>query len=306
MLDIDEMLKDVVSRVNTETGMDLPFQLKRHSESVTSEIYTIDTDEKSRVYNRAMGEYEIYSIPLPIDLSKSYQDKISKYLSLSIERMLGSISNKSRVLIVGLGNRHISSDSLGAKVCGKIGITIDNNNLPKVMAICPSVLGLTGIETYDIISGVIEKVKPTHLILIDSLCASSVDRLGTSIQLSNTGLCPGRGIGNNRRCIDKSLCKNIVSIGVPLLIFASTFIRDTFNKNNIDFDVVADIMQNNEIVSNNEDFLKFFESIKSVYNDDIDGAIVTHKDIDKMVVNLAEIIAMAINKSLGVLELIDG
>ena len=209
------------------------------------------------------------------------------------------------MLVVGLGNRHISSDSLGARVCGKIGVTIDNKLLPKVMVMCPSVLGLTGIETYDIVSGVIEKVKPTHLILIDSLCASSVDRLATSIQLSNTGLCPGSGIGNNRKCIDKSLCKKIVSIGVPLLIFARTFVRDTFNKNNIDYSAFRDIMQNTENMSNNEDFLKFINAIENVYKDNIDDAIVAHKDIDSMVSNLAEIIAIAINKSLGVIELID-
>ena len=305
MLDIEELLSDVIGRINLETGVDLPFVSKQHIEGVSSETYKITTDEMSRRYNREKGEYEIYSIPTPMGLDKCRQEKIVDYLSMSISRLLGKITSKSRVLIVGLGNRHISSDSLGARVCNKIAVTIDAKSMPTVMAICPSVLGLTGIETYDIISGVMDKVNPTHLILIDSLCASSVERLARSIQLSSTGLCPGSGIGNNRRCIDKSLCGKIMSIGVPLLIFASTFIRETFTKNNIDFNSIKDIMQNTENMSNNESFLDFIDAIRRVYNDDLDGVIVSHKDIDAMVETLSEMIAMAINKSLGVLELID-
>ncbi len=305
MLEMEELLSDVVSRVNLETDIDLPFETKRHTEGVSSEIYKITTEEMSQAYKRDMGEYEIYSISTPMELDKCIRDKIMVCLSKSISRLLGSISSKSRVLIVGLGNRHIPSDSLGARVCNKIGITLNSKSMPTVMAICPSVLGLTGIETYDIISGVIEKTEPTHLILIDSLCASSISRLCSSIQLSNTGLCPGSGIGNNRRCIDKSLCKKIVSIGVPLLIFASTFIKDTFNKNNIDILAITDIMQNAENISNNKIFLDFIDAIKRVYSDHIDDVIVSHKDIDSMVEILSEIIATAINKSLGVLELID-
>lgn len=305
MLGIEELLSDIIGRVNIEMGVDLPFETKKHTEDISSEIYKITTEEMSQRYSREKGEYEIYSIPTPMELGKSTRKKIIGYLSNSVSRLLGKVNSKSRVLIVGLGNRYISSDSLGARVCNKIGITIDAKFLPTVMAICPSVLGLTGIETYDIISGVIEKVKPTHLVLIDSLCASSVERLARSIQLSSTGLCPGSGIGNNRRCIDNSLCDKVVSIGVPLLIFASTFIKETFNKNSIDISAITDIMQNTENMSNNESFLDFIDAIKKVYNDDVDDIVVSHKDIDAMVEIMSEMIAMAINKSLGVLELID-
>lgn len=300
-----ELLSDIVARLKLESGEDLPFKLKNISEDISSETYEIRDNCAAKKYGKPIGKYEIYTIPSVLDVLKSDRDRIITALVNSVSSMLGKVSKSSRVLVVGLGNRHISSDSLGAKVCHKINVVMDLKNFPTVMAICPSVLGLTGIETYDIVRGVCESVKPTHMILIDSLCASATIRLGRSIQLSNTGLCPGSGIGNNRRCIDSSLCRNIISIGVPLLIYASTFIKDSFYKNNIDISLVRNIMQTAENLSNNEDFLNFINGIEKIYNDSLDGIVVTSKDIENIVEILSSMISEAINKSLGVVELFD-
>ena len=168
------------------------------------------------------------------------------------------------------------------------------------MAIAPSVMGLTGIETVEIIEGVVEKTKPTHLILIDSLCASAVERLGKSIQLTNTGLCPGGGIGNNRKCIDNSVVKNIYSIGVPLLIFSSTFINSAFEKFGIKYDDVLSIMQSSKKDKRSSHFFKFVKTIKNVLEDDENEMIVSIKDIEECVDILSNIIATSINVVLGV------
>jgi len=215
-----------------------------------------------------------------------------------LEEMIGEITSKDKILIVGLGNRHISSDSLGAKVVGKINITIDNKNLPKVMAIAPSVMGLTGIETLNIIEGVVSKVNPSHLIVIDSLCASSIERLGRSIQLTNTGICPGRGIGNNRKCIDNSLGPKVFAIGIPLLIYSSTFVSGTFEKYGLDFETINKLRKDAKSKDNN--FVDLLDTIKLIIEDDCEEMIVSLKDIEECVTILSNIVAQSLNKFLGV------
>ncbi|MBE5738223.1 MAG: GPR endopeptidase [Clostridiales bacterium] len=298
-----ELINEIISKISIETGDEIPFENSEYDFGITGEKYQIKNDIESVRYGREVGTYEILSLPDVIVLSTKQINYISDTVADIISSFLGKLTKSSRVLVVGLGNRHISSDSLGSKVCHDINITFGLRGYPKVMAVCPSVLGLTGIESFEIINGVVERVKPTHIILVDSLCASAVSRLGSSIQISNTGICPGSGVGNKRKCFDKTLCKNIVSIGVPLLIYASTFIRDVFDSNNIVIDDIMDIMQSAENLGNNEDILNLLQSIKNVYNDNINDIVVSHKDIEQMVVILAKIISDAINKSLGTFEL---
>lgn len=298
-----ELLNEIRERVLTECGEDLPFEAKKYSYGISSETYTISTDRQVEKYGKAKGIYDIFSLPNILTLTNKQCDYLVRIVSQSLVTLLGDIDEHSKILVVGLGNRHISSDSLGSRVCHNINITLGLSNYPNVMALCPSVLGLTGIETFDIIKGVVDRVKPTNLILIDSLCASSISRLSASIQLSNTGMCPGSGVGNSRRCIDKSICPNIVSIGVPLLIYISTFIIDTFERNNVNLDRLQDIMHSIGKSSKDGEILQLLKDIKNIYNDDIDGVVVSHKDIDEMVVIMSDIISRAINKSLGIEEL---
>lgn len=271
-----------------------------NSQRFKKDFYEIKTDEESKIYNKPKGKYMLLSTPNILDLDKSEIDKCIDYFVEMLKSMLGDIKSEDKVLVVGLGNRHISSDSLGAKVVGKINITLNNKHLPKVMAIAPSVMGLTGIETFDIVEGVVGKVRPTHLILIDSLCASAVERLGRSIQVTNTGICPGGGIGNKRKCIDSKLVKNIYSIGVPLLIFSSTFIGSAFDKFGIGYDEILGIMQSSRKSPEQSDLFKLSKTLKQILEDDVNEMIVSIKDIEECVGILSDIIAVSINKVLGV------
>lgn len=298
-----ELLDEIISRFWVEGGQEMGFSSVEFEHEISLSSYDISTDEESEAYKKEKGKYDIFSIPNPLELEDDIKVYLEEAISKRLSNLLGKITKSSRVLVVGLGNRHISSDSLGTLVCKKINITLGLGGCPNIMAFCPSVLGLTGIETYDIVRGVVDRVKPTHLIIIDSLCAGSAGRLGKSIQLSNTGLCPGSGIGNKRKCIDKTLAKNVASVGVPLLIYASTFLEDAFLKYGIDFKVIRSIMQSVRKLPNGEDFLGFMKSIENVYNEDVDGIIVSHKDIGELVEILSDILANAINKTLGVFEL---
>lgn len=296
-----DLVNEIIHRKNIEAGLDEASSIhEKLKYNMFIEHFSIENEHQAKIYNKEIGEYDLMFISDILFLSKKQEKYAENELSKIFSKYLQGINNQSKVLIVGLGNRHISADSLGAKVVSKVNITFLCDNFPQVMAICPSVLGLTGIETSDIVAGVVAKVKPTHIILIDSLCASAPERLGRSIQITNNGICPGSGIGNKRKCIDKRLCENIVSIGVPLLIYSSTFIEQAFYNNKIDYDVIQSIMQNYKKQGNNKDILCFFENLKNMFNQTPDNMIVSIKDIEECVQVLSNIISNAINIALGV------
>ena len=285
---------------NTESSEDLGLLSQTMEFGVSKDSYEITTDEESDRYNKPKGKYELMSVPDVLEMGDIEIDYCVNEFSKTLISLFGKISSRDRILVVGLGNRHISSDSLGSKVVGKINITIDNHRLPKVMAISPSVMGLTGIETVEIVEGVILKTKPTHVIVIDSLCAGSVERLGKSIQATNTGICPGGGIGNRRKCIDRDIAPNVFSIGIPLLIFASTFVSETLGNHGIYLDKLGSIMHNCKKERNNKDLMGLCKALNSVIKDVVDNIIVSMKDIDECVEKLSFIVASAINIALGV------
>lgn len=294
-----DLIFDYLNSCNSEPGKDFD-RAKDEKNDFSQDYYEIETLEQSKMYGKPIGKYYLLSTPEMLSLDDNdIQQCINIFVDM-LKSLIGNINKKDRILVVGLGNRHISSDSLGAKVVGKVHITINNKILPKVMAIAPSVMGLTGIETVEIIEGVVEKTKPTHLILIDSLCASAVERLGRSIQLTNTGLCPGGGIGNNRKCIDNSVVKKIFSIGVPLMIFSGTFINSSFEKFGVNYEHVLSIMQSTRKDKENSRIFEFVKTIKKVLEDDENEMVVSIKDIEECVEILSSIIATAINITLGV------
>lgn len=295
-----EILSDIVNQKKSEASYELSqSQIFNYAHNITRERFDIENEIQAKFYNKSIGRYELISIPNPIELSSEIKKKIANIFSEIVSDLMGKTNEKSKILIVGLGNRHISADSLGTKVISKINVTI-SHSFPKIMAICPSVLGLTGIETYDIISGVISKVKPTHLILIDSLCAGSEERLGKSIQISNTGICPGSGIGNKRKCLDKNLARNVISIGVPLLIYSSTFVTNIMDKFDINLERLNSIMQSIKKSGNLDKIYNLCKDIKECITMDSDSTIVTIKDIEECVDVLSEIISKGINIALGV------
>ena len=291
-----DVLFDYIKSVKSEVGIDRYECLQK----IKKERYEIRTDEEVEEFGKPKGKYELISIPEVLDLRAKGIDECVEEVVSSFKSMIGDILCTDRILIVGLGNRHISPDSLGAKVVGGINVTFDCKYLPKVMAIAPSVMGLTGIETVEIVQGVVDRVKPTHIILIDSLCAGAVERLGKSIQITNTGICPGGGIGNKRKCIGADMAKHVFSIGIPLLIYSSTFVRDIFEKYGIDDKLIKDIMQSCKKHDNKGELYNFLKSVNNVVNDDIDDVVVSIKDIEECVEILSKIISKAINIVLGV------
>lgn len=152
-------------------------------------------------------------------------ERLTKELKVLLEK---HIDNKSPILVVGLGNIYVTPDSLGPKVINEIDITrhflkyvpdaIDKD-AREVSGISPGVLGTTGIETQEILKGIIDNIKPQLVIIIDALASRSIERISSSIQLADTGIVPGAGVGNTRKELTKeSLGVPVIAIGIPTVV----------------------------------------------------------------------------------------
>ena len=163
--------------------------------------------------------------------------KTSQVLSEELKKILDLHTNKQEdVLIVGLGNIYVTPDSLGPKVINEIDVTrhiikylpqyIEEGARP-VSAISPGVLGTTGIETVEILKGIVDNIHPKLLIVIDALASRSIERISSTIQISDTGIVPGAGVGNTRQEISKkTLGVPVIAIGIPTVVELATLVSD--------------------------------------------------------------------------------
>lgn len=247
--------------------------LKKLSRGILREDFSVKDAKTARALSRPIGDYTLLNIGEYTDAG----DKVEYIIDL-IKKVLGEylgVTQGKRYLVVGLGNRYITADTLGHEVVSRI--VVSNNNTI-VNAIVPSVKGLTGIESCDIVEGVVKKTRPDCVIVVDSLCASDIKRLGSCIQFTNSGLTPGAGTRSPRKRLDKrTLGCDVVSIGVPFVVFVSTIIDCVLTPQ----DEVT--MQNTGNKPNRADFM---------------GLVMTPSDIDARVEELGKMISTAINKTL--------
>ena len=196
-------------------------------------ITSVDLDSKNEL-NKKKGKY--ITIEFNDITDSSNEKKVIDVLTNILKKML-NINNKSYGLIVGLGNFLSTPDSLGPLVVDNIIVTNHiyelnclSKNYSRVSAIKPGVKGETGIETSIIIESIVKKIKPDYLIVIDSLSSSSIERLNKTIQITDTGIHPGSGVGNERKEISKeTLGIPVYAIGVPTVSSASVIVKDTIN-----------------------------------------------------------------------------
>ena len=201
----------------------------------------ITNESGEKITGRGMGKY--ITIEFGRIWLKEYSDFIFavELIAKKIKMLAGEDTQK--ILIAGLGNNYITADSIGPKALQKILITrhlkqqlpglYDNDNfdLTEMSGIAPGVLGQTGMETAEIILSVTEEIKPSLVIIIDALASRKVSRLATTVQLSNTGISPGSGVGNHRQAIDsKLLGTKVISIGVPTVVDAATLSYDVLEE----------------------------------------------------------------------------
>lgn len=261
----------------------------------------------SKIMNKEIGKY----ITLESDLMKFDDDdsreKVINYLKDELIEIFGTDQSK-KTLIIGLGNWNITSDALGPRAVSKTLVTrhiFKNYNkdydadFSEVAALSPGVMGITGIETVEIVKSIVDKIKPDRVVAIDALASRKMDRVNSTIQISTGGIAPGGGVGNKRKALDKSyLGVDVIAIGVPTVVDAATLTID-----------VLDLAIDNliEVSQENSEFYKMLTKLKEeekyqLIKDSLDpydkNLIVTPKDIDETIENLAIIISEGLNRSL--------
>ena len=253
---------------------------------------------------KPMGDYITIDIKnLKIAEEEDIQ-KSAEVLSNELKQIIDKhIDYKDDILVAGLGNLHVTPDSLGPKVVSDIDITrhiikympqyIDSNSRP-VSAISPGVLGTTGIETLEVLEGVIDKIKPKMLIVIDALASRSIERISSTIQLSDTGIVPGAGVGNTRKELSKkTLGIPVIAIGIPTVVESAVLVNDCLD---LFIEKLQEEAKSNEYL-NNLKKQDNYEEIKEALNPYDYNMIVTPKEIDELIKNMANIVARGINLS---------
>lgn len=264
-------------------------------------------DKGSSIIGRPIGKYITIEVP---NLNRTNED-LKDEVSIEFAKVLSSLVKdykKDKVLIIGLGNWNISADALGPKVIDRVLVTrhyfINYNkesdeSMVNVAAMSPGVLGITGIETFDIVKGVVDKIKPDLLIAIDALSSRKMERVSTTIQITDVGITPGSGVGNHRKGLNKeTLGLPVISLGIPTVVNAATMVNDTM-------DLILDALKNEAEVG--KEFYSLLDDlgeqdkyslIEEVLNPFMGNVIVTPKDINVLIDDLSIIIANGLNIAL--------
>lgn len=264
-------------------------------DKVTISRIKVDNPDSAEKIGKQCGRYITLDAPALSNRDTATFEEVANVLANEISSLLGELNNSSTILVVGLGNRFITPDSLGPRVVEKTFVTRHiteympdalSEPLRPVCAIAPGVLGITGVETYDVISGLVERLKPDALIIIDSLASRRASRISTTVQLTDTGIKPGSGVGNVRSGLDReTLGVPVVALGVPMVVFASTIAQDTIS-------LIADK------TGLHNDEQKLIELADEVISEHMGPMIVTPKDIDCIVDDMANVLSLGINHAL--------
>ena len=241
----------------------------------------IQSAEAAERLQKPAGRYITLETPPIHGLSAQERQALAREMA---ERLAPLLPPFGDVLTVGLGNRHITSDALGSRVAEGVLVTRHlKDTLPDslrgrlrgVSALCPGVLGITGMETADMVRGAVEQTRPSAVIAIDALSARACGRIGTAIQITDTGILPGSGVGNHRAGLTRdTLGVPVIAIGVPTVVYSAVIVRDA---------LAALRAENPE------------ELARQLTDQDM---VVTPREIDQMVGELGQVLSMGINLAL--------
>jgi len=276
---------------------------KEQKDGIAVTTITITNQKGEQELGRPKGNY--ITIEAPQIKDKNYLDhrKTAEILAEQLSKLF-QFKEDSSVLIVGLGNWQATPDALGPKVVEKIMVTRHlfyytpeemEGKMRKVSAISPGVLGLTGIETAEVIRGLVEHVKPDYVIAIDALAAGALERIGTTIQIADTGINPGSGIGNHRKGLNQETlgCK-VIAIGVPTVVNAAVIAQKTIEE-------LFGQMESEPALANfynEENEQVFFNVMNKALSPFRDSLMVTPKEVDDLIERSSRIIASALNLSI--------
>ncbi|WP_053957583.1 GPR endopeptidase [Inediibacterium massiliense] len=294
-------------RENTKTEIPGVKVHQREEKFATITHVEVLDQQGSKIMGKPKGSYITIESSGLKNADADLKDDVSKILAKELVKLTPK-KNNFKTLVVGLGNWDITPDALGPQVVSKIFITrhlfetynkTEDPSVRPVSAISPGVMGTTGIETVEIIKGIVEKTQPDLVIAIDALASRKMQRVHSTIQISTTGIHPGSGVGNKRKELSEhTLGVPVFAIGVPTVVDAATMANDTIGL------VVEALASQSSKESQFYQILKEmneedkYHLIKEVLDPYGANVIVTTKDIDMIIRNISQIIANGINIAL--------
>ena len=248
------------------------------------------TENGAKTMRKPIGTYitmEMANLVLP---DEEYHHEVAKELAKYVGNILKLDKKDYTALVVGLGNRDVTPDALGPQTVDNLNITrhivkeygkyaMDETQTHMISAIAPGVMAQTGMESFELIKGVVDTIHADVVFVVDALAARNTKRLNRTIQIADTGIHPGSGVGNHRNEISKeTLGVPVIAIGVPTVVDAATIVRDTMEN------LVASLDSDDK-----------YEMLQDLIAPHLYGMFVTPKDIDEAIERIGVTIAEGLN-----------
>ena len=270
----------------------------------------IETENGAKTMGKPVGTYltiEAPNLSSPDEgIHREVSEELAKYLIEVMKKIIPESEHDKEVLVIGLGNRQATPDALGPYVADNLNVTrhivkeygkyaaLEEMNCV-VSAIVPGVMAQTGMETAEIIKGVVRETKPDLLIVIDALAARNSRRLNRTIQIADTGINPGSGVGNYRNAITKeTIGVPVIAIGVPTVVDAVTIVSDTM-ENLLSALETSESLKGVGLVLGGYSEAEKYELIKELIAPNLNSMFMTPKDIDETVKRLSYTISEGLN-----------
>ena len=257
-------------------------------------VVRIEDAQTARELGRPQGTYVTLSCPQTMTIELSMREALSLELAQAIRQMLPE--HARTVLVTGLGNRSVTPDALGPRTVERVLVTRHMDGclpddvsarMASVCAAAPGVLGVTGLETAEVLRGMAEHVHPDAVIAVDALAARSSARICSTIQIADTGISPGSGVGNHQKALTReTLGAPVIAVGVPMVVYASTIASDA----------MSDMIRADGGTEADEE--KVAACVERVVSERLGDLIVTPREVDALVERMAGILAEGINLAL--------
>ena len=266
----------------------------------------IETEKGARAMGKPVGTYITMEAPNMAVPDEEYHREISEELAKYIKELIKIEKEDYVVLVAGLGNRQVTPDALGPHVVDNLAITrhivkeygkyaMGEDAVHMTSAIVPVVMAQPGMETLEIIKGIVKETKPDLVIAVDALAARNSKRLNRTIQIADTGINPGSGVGNHRNGItEETIGVPVIAIGVPTVVDAATIVNDTM-ENLIAALETSETLKGVGVVLQGYNATEKYELIKELISPHLNGMFVTPKDIDETIKRIGYTISEGLN-----------
>lgn len=266
----------------------------------------IETENGAKIMGKPAGTYVTLEAPNLVVPDEDYHREVSVEIFRVLKTLIKEEKEDYNVLVIGLGNRFVTPDSLGPDAVENLVITrhivkeygkyaMGGEKAHMVSALIPGVMAQTGMETLEIVKGVVEEIKPDFAIAIDALAARNSKRLNRTIQIADTGINPGSGVGNHRNALtEETLGIPVIAIGVPTVVDAATIVNDTM-ENLLQALETSEMLKGVGVVLQGYNATEKYELIKELISPHLNGMFVTPKDIDETIKRIGFTISEALN-----------